>query len=315
MKNILFNRKFRISATLLYSAALITLVGSCSRESDRADAYGNFEATEITISAESKGKLLFFNVSEGQKLNIGDTIGLIDTATLALTREQALIQKEIIASKASTVLSQINVLEEQKKSLLTEKSRIENLLADSAAPAKLLDEIVGRINVIESQMKTVRTQNQSVLDECKAVDVQYKIIEDQLSRCYIINPVDGTVLTKFAEPDEIVIPGKSLYRIADISELELRAFISGEYLSSVLLGQEVTVRIDAPGDSLISLKGIISWISPNAEFTPKIIQTKEERVNLVYAIKAKVKNDGRIKIGMPGEILFSNNEELSDNGE
>jgi HlyD family secretion protein len=274
------------------------------KNNEKADGYGNFEATEITVSAENSGKLMKFNVEEGQILKKDDYVGFIDTIPLSLKRDQLLASKAIVYSKSGSVLSQKNVLNAQLKTAAINKNRIENLIRENAGTQKQLDDINGEINVIQKQIKSVESQNSPVIDELESIDVQLKQVEDLLQKSNIINPVNGTVLTKYAEVNELTSFGKPLYKIADLSTMELRVYVSETQLSNIKIGQEVTVKIDA-GDAMKNFQGIITWIASEAEFTPKIIQTKEERVNLVYAIKLSVKNDGSLKIGMPAEMWIS----------
>ncbi|WP_299054307.1 HlyD family efflux transporter periplasmic adaptor subunit [uncultured Polaribacter sp.] len=274
---------------------------SCENENGRADGYGNFEATEITISAESSGKLVQFSVSEGDQLKKDQFVGFIDTIQLALKREQLIVSKSLISSKSKGVLSQISVLKSRQKTAEINKKRIENLIRDNAATQKQLDDISGVIDVLVNQVKSVELQNLPVVNELKSIDVQLKQVEDKIQKSKIINPLNGTVLTKYIEPNEIAAFGKPLYKIADLSTMQLRVFISETYLPEIKIGKKVTIKIDAH-EEMKSFDGIISWVSKEAEFTPKIIQTKEERVALVYAVKVNVINDGSLKIGMPAEM-------------
>lgn len=283
-----------------------TTLFSCSDSNGKADGYGNFEATEITVSAENTGKLMQLEVSEGDQIMKDKFIGYIDTIPLALKREQLEVSKAVISSKSKGVLSQINVLNAQLKTANTNKERTENLIKDNAGTQKQLDDIQGEINVIKNQIRSVEIQNAPVVNELKSIDVQLKQIDDQIQKSKIINPINGTVLTKYAEPNEITVFGKPLYKIADLSIMQLRVYISETQLANIKIGQEVTVKID-DADTMKSYKGKISWIASEAEFTPKIIQTKEERVALVYAVKVDVVNDGSLKIGMPAEMWVTNN--------
>ncbi|MDP3311774.1 HlyD family secretion protein [Lutibacter sp.] len=276
---------------------------SCSNN-DKADGYGNFEAIETTISAESNGKLILFTVEEGKTLKKGEQIGLIDTIQLSLKKEQLLVSKNTITSKSKGVLSQISVLKAQLKSAIISKTRIQNLIKENAGTQQQLDDIDGKIDVLNNQIRSVEIQNSPVVNELKSIDIQIQQIEDQLQKSNIINPVNGTILVKYAEPNEITSFGKPLYKIADLSTLQVRVYVSEKQLSSIKIGEEVTVKIDAT-EAMKSYTGTISWISSEAEFTPKIIQTKEERVNLVYAVKIDVKNDGSLKIGMPAEMWIT----------
>jgi len=278
---------------------------SCNDSNVKADGYGNFEATEITISAENNGKLMQFDVNEGDVLEKNQFIGYIDTIPLALKREQLQVSKAVINSKSKGVLSQINVLNAKLKTANTNKIRIENLIKDNAGTQKQLDDVQGEIDVVKQQVKSVEIQNAPVVNELKSIDVQLKQIDDQIQKSKIINPVYGTVLTKYAEPNEITAFSKPLYKIANLKTMQLRVYVSETQLAHIKIGQEVTVKID-DADTMKSYKGSISWIASEAEFTPKIIQTKEERVALVYAVKINVANDGSLKIGMPAELWIEN---------
>ena len=299
------------SSIFLFLAAF-TLT-ACQENGETADAYGNFEAQEVIVSAEGNGQLLQFDVEEGQELQPGQFIGLIDTTQLHLKRQQLLASIQAITGKTQEVQPQIDVLLEQKQNLAREEKRLKALVADNAATPKQLDDIQGQIEVVDKQIEAARSQNKdlnkSILAEIAPLQAQINLVSDQIRRCYISNPIEGTVLLKLAEPHEIVATGKPLYTIAGIDELELRAYISGEQLPHIQIGQQVEVQIDRDKETNRSLTGAISWISDKAEFTPKTIQTKEERVNLVYAFKVKVKNDGSLKIGMPGEVVLPGKEE------
>ena len=277
---------------------------SCNSDTNKADGYGNFEATETTISAENNGKLIQFTVEEGKTLQKGEKVGHIDTIQLALKKELLIVSKNVIFSKSKGVLSQISVLKAQLKTANISKTRIENLLKENAGTQKQLDDINGKIDVINQQIKSIEIQNLPIVNELKNIDVQLKQVEDQLKKSVITNPVNGTILVKYTEPNEITSFGKPLYKIADLSTMQLRVYVSETQLSSIKIGQEVTVKIDQ-NEAMKNYTGTISWIASEAEFTPKIIQTKEERVNLVYAVKIDVKNDESLKIGMPAEMWIN----------
>lgn len=283
--------------TLLITASLI----SCNKDNEKADGYGNFEATEVTISAEANGKLISFSVEEGNILEAKTKVGLIDTTQLYLNKQQLIATKNTISSKSKNVLSQNSVLQEQLKTTLIEQKRIQNMFAENAATQRQVDEINGKVNVLKEQIKSVGTQNAPIANEAQSIDVQIEKINDQIQKSNIINPIKGTVLAKYAEPNEVTAFGKPLYKIADISEMTLRVYVSETQLPQLKIGQKVNIKIDS-GTEMKSYSGTISWISSSAEFTPKVIQTKEERVNLVYAVKVTVKNDGSLKIGMPAEM-------------
>ncbi len=285
---------------LITFIVLINLV-ACNTQNDKADGYGNFEATEVTISAEANGKINYLQVEEGVTLEPNTQVGLIDTTQLYLSKQQLIASKGTIASKSQNVLSQTAVLNEQLKTTLTEQKRIQNMFAENAATKRQVDEINGKVNVLHEQIKSIKTQDAPISNEQKSIDVQIKKINDQIEKSKILNPFKGTVLAKYTEPNEITSFGKPLYKIADISEMTLRVYISEKQLNQIKVGQKVTVKIDTE-DKMKSFPGTVSWIASSAEFTPKIIQTKEERANLVYAVKVKVKNDGSLKIGMPAEM-------------
>lgn len=292
--------KEKILILLMLMAGIV----SCNKEKS-ADAYGNFEAIETMVSAQSNGQIIWLKAEEGALLRQGDTIGIIDTTDLFLKKLQLIAQRSAIASKRGNLNAQASVFEQQKKNLLTDKKRIENLLKEQAATPKQMDDITGAIAVIERQVSAVQSQQVNLVDELKAIDAQIAQVRQSVNRCYIINPVDGTVLSRLAETGEITAFGKPLYKISDLTVMELRVYISGNMLSSVKTGQEAKILIDGP-DKMLEYRGSVTWISPSAEFTPKIIQTRDERVNLVYAVKLKVPNDGSLKIAMPAEVYFIN---------
>ena len=297
--------KLKYSVLLIVTASTLL---SCGNGNGKADGYGNFEATEITVSSENNGKLMVFNVEEGQQIKKEAFIGYIDTIPLGLKREQLLVSKQVTVSKSKSVLSQISVLKARLSTAKKNQVRIENLIKDNAATQKQLDDINGEINVINQQILSIETQNAPIINELKNIDVQIKQVEDQINKSKIINPIDGTVLVKYAEPNEITSFGKPLYKIADLNTMQLRVYVSETQLESIKIGQKVTVKVDNNTD-LKSYNGTITWIASEAEFTPKVIQTKEERVALVYAVKIDVKNDGGLKIGMPAEMWLNHDSE------
>ncbi|GGG98391.1 membrane protein [Polaribacter pacificus] len=286
--------------------SLITSLFSCTNSNEKADGYGNFEATEITISAESNGKIMQFDLEEGDLLDKGAFIGYIDTIQLVYNQYVLEVSKSLASSKSKGVLSQINVLKAKLKTANINKTRVENLIEDNAATQKQLDDLQGEINVLEQQIKSIEVQNTPVINELKSLDIQLKKNLDQIQKSKIINPVQGTVLTKYAEANEVTSFGKPLYKIADLKSMQLRVYVSETQLANIKIGQEVSVKIDQ-AENMKTFKGTIRWIASEAEFTPKIIQTKEERVALVYGVKIAVQNDGSLKIGMPAEMWINNN--------
>ena len=293
---------------IYFIIALFLALGACNEQTELSDAYGNFESTEVIISAEAPGRIMEFNIEEGQKLAAGTSLGYIDTLALSLQRDQLKTKITAVLSQIKNVNSQKAVQHQQLDNLMIDKERVKKLLNDGASTQKQLDDVVGAIRVIEKQMESFDVQKRMIIDEVETIKVQIKLVEDNIRKCYIVNPVDGTVLTKYVEENEVATPGRPLYKIANLSQLELKVYISGVQLPQVKIGQTVEVLIDKDINTNRSLEGVVSWISQQAEFTPKIVQTKEERVNLVYAMKVVVKNDGSLKIGMPGEVNFTNKE-------
>jgi HlyD family secretion protein len=285
-------------------AILPLLIASCGSGNNISDAYGNFEATEILTGAEVQGQVVKFSIVEGQHLKNNEVVGIIDSVPNYLRKLQLIAQTQATKAKLDQVHAQIQVLDEQKKTLLIDQARIKKLVASNAAPSKQLDDINGQVDVINSQIVSTKVQNIAINSEIQALQYQVAQVNDQLSKSLIRSPVDGTILEKYVEQGEIVVPGKVLFKIANLSVLRLRIYVSGAQLPNIKLGQKVSVFVDKSESENRKLEGTISWISQQAEFTPKIIQTKDERVNLVYAVKVDVVNDGSIKIGMPGEVKF-----------
>jgi len=303
---------FRYQKNVLFSSLIIAssvMLWSCDGNNDLSDAYGNFEAVEVIVSSMGQGTILKLDISEGQPLQEGQLMGWIDTTDLVLRKEQMQRQRSSISSRIANVNAQIKVQEQQMKNTIIDQKRIQKLFAEGAATQKQLDDINGAVDLISEQISATRTQKQGINDEIAAMDMQIRQVEEMISDCYVINPLNGTVLVKLAEEGEVASFGKPLYKIADLDILKLKVYVSGAQLPSVRLGQTVQVLIDQDKNSNKAMEGTVSWISESAEFTPKTIQTKEERVNLVYAVKVDVKNDGSLKIGMPGEVNFvhSNN--------
>ncbi len=285
---------------ILISATAI----ACSNNDDKADAYGNFEATEVMVSAMAQGEILSLILEEGQQIESGADLGLIDTIDLSLKKQQLIMSKDAVYTGLITIQAQLEVQQQQKKNMLVDKDRIDKLFKDGAATQKQVDDINGAIDLINAQITATNAQKARIQAEAGTIDAQIDQVLEGLDKCQIINPVNGTVLTKYAEAGEVAVMGKPLYKIADLSEMKLKVYVSGDQLPHIKLGQEVEVQIDNTKKENSSMSGVISWISSSAEFTPKTIQTKDERVNLVYAVKILVKNDGALKIGMPGQVNF-----------
>jgi HlyD family secretion protein len=290
--------------TLLFLSLALMVQISCTDRNNLSDAYGNFEVDEVIISSEANGRLILFLATEGKALGENELVAIIDTTNLSLQRHQLQAQSRAVASKIENIEAQIKVQEQQKKNLLVDRKRVKNLMKDGAATQKQLDDINGAIELVDSQIASIKTQYTSVKTELEVVKTQVAQVEESVSKCRISNPLKGIVLEKYAEQNEVTTFGRPLYKIADMNEMILRVYVSGAQLPGIQLGQQVEVLIDEDEKENRSLQGEVSWISETAEFTPKIIQTKEERVNMVYAVKIRVKNDGSLKIGMPGEANF-----------
>lgn len=293
------------SILIFLLAALLT---SCKSSDIESDASGTFEAEETIISSEASGVIRDLSLEEGEVLKAGETVGYIDSTQLILKRKQLESQIRAVISRSPDKKAQLAALEEQLKQAQYEKSRIEKLLAGGAATQKQYDDINAQVSILRSQLNATSSSlnitSGSLSEESLPLKVQIEQIEDQLSKCRLINPVNGTVLSQYVRKNEMVTVGKPLYKIADLRSLTLKAFITGDQLSSIKLNQQVKVLIDKGKDDFKEYTGTVEWISDKAEFTPKTIQTKEERANLVYAVKIAVPNDGYLKIGMYGEVLF-----------
>ena len=290
---------------------LTFFVISCQNKIEKSDAFGNFETEPIIVSAESAGKILLFNIEKGQKVDPSTISAIIDTVQIKLQLLQIDAKKAAISSREQTTQSQIEVFKEQKKNLEINKSRISKMKKDGAATQKQLDDINGQVNIIDKQILSTKTQFTAISKEIEVLNTHAEMLSDQLKRCSIKPPITGIILETYAKQGELTAPGKPLYKLANLDELTLKVYVSGAQLSSIKIGQPVEVLIDKSETKNQSLSGLIIWISSEAEFTPKIIQTKEERVKLVYAVKVSVKNDGSLKIGMPGEVNFKASPDLS----
>jgi HlyD family secretion protein len=289
---------------ILITAAILLALFSCSSNKDKPDAYGTFEATEVTVSSQANGKILFLKVEEGQVIDSGVLVGVVDTMDLVLKKSQVKEQQLATAARRDDLAAQIDVLEQNKKNVMVDQARVERMLKDGAATQKQIDDIHASLSMIDKQIASVRSQYSSLEAQISTFTKQADQIDKSIADAHIVNPIKGTVLTKFAEPNEVTTFGKPVYKIADLTSLDLRVYVSGAQLPYIKIGQTVEVRYDRDENTNNKTEGIVTWISETAEFTPKTIQTKEERVNLVYAAKVRVKNDGTLKIGMPGEIRF-----------
>lgn len=296
----------------IYNYILITCIAigtiACNKNENTFDASGSFEAIETMISSEVSGTLKVFKLEEGQSIDSGATIGYVDSTQLYLKKKQLISQISAIRSRTPDIGIQISILQEQLNTAYREQQRISNILKAGAGTAKQLDDINSTIATIKKQINaqtsSLEISKEGLNKDAAALQIQIEQINDQLAKCKIINPVNGVVLTKYVEANEMVVPGKVLYKIADLSTLILRAYISSDQLPNIKLNQTVKVNTDDGKGGFTQTEGILIWINDKAEFTPKTIQTKNERANMVYAVKVKVKNDGRYKIGMYGEINF-----------
>jgi HlyD family secretion protein len=291
---------------LFITIAAIAL--SCSDTKNEFDATGTFEAVETIIPAEAGGIIKDLNVEEGNSLKEGQVVGYIDTIQLSLKRDQLVAQIKATQSKKPDINSQLDVYREELKQAKTDQQRMQNLVKADAATRKQLEDATTKVAVIQKQITALQKQldisTTGIDDETQTLKVQVSQIKDQLSKSKITNKINGTVSTKYAEVGEMATIGKPLYKMADLSTILLRVYITGDQLPAVKLNDKVKVFVDATNKTYKEYEGTIEWISDKAEFTPKTIQTKDERANLVYAVKIRVKNDGLLKIGMYGEIKF-----------
>ena len=284
-------------------AAIIAV--SCSNESDY-DAQGTFEATEVVISAEGTGRILNFDIVEGEAIEANSKVGDIDSLQLHLQREQLKAQQVALLSSRPDKEKQVASLRSQIAKQRAELQRVENMLRDGAATTKQRDDIEAQIDILEGQLSatlsTIDNNTSTINENAAALEAQIAALDDRIAKCRISSAVGGTVLVKYAEEGEFTTVGKPLMKVANLEDIYLRAYFTSDQLSKVNLGDEVTVTANFGGDERYDYKGRVAWISAESEFTPKSIQTKDSRANLVYAVKIAVKNDGRLKIGLAGEV-------------
>lgn len=280
------------------------LLAGCRDRSGEADAYGTFEATEVTVSAETSGRILKFPATEGTEVAEGEVIALTDTTLFHLQRNEIIAGMNGIRTKISSINAQNEILRQQMENLDVNVKRIENMMKDDAATRKQYDDLTGQVAVIEKQIAANNTQKASVAAELSVYESKKATLNEQLSRSLVRSPLKGTVIEKYAEAGELAVAGRPLVKIADLSVMKLKVYVSGAQLGGLKAGSDCTVRIDEGEKGFKTFPGRISYISGKAEFTPKIIQTKEERVTLVYAVTIDVTNDGTLKSGMPGEAIF-----------
>ena len=292
-----------MKTTPIFIISALTLYG-CSNNSDEADAYGNFEATEVIVSAETNGRILTFDVTEGTDIEAGAEIALIDTTLFHLQKAEIDAGMKGVRTRISSINAQNDILTQQIENLKVNISRIEKMLKDDAATKKQYDDLTGQVAVLEKQIAANNTQKVSIAAEISVYESKKATLNEQIVRSIIKSPINGTIVEKYAEAGEFTAAGRPLLKIADLSLMKLTVYVSGGQLGGIKLGQECTIRVDEGKKSYVSFPGTISYISAKAEFTPKIIQTKEERVTHVYAVTIEVMNDGTMKLGMPGEAIF-----------
>lgn len=284
------------------------LLAACGTGNGKFDATGTFESEEIIVSSEAMGKLVKFDVEEGSLLKQNQLAGVVDTLQLYLKKKQLEASINAILSKQPDIATQLAAIEEQIKTATTEKKRIENLVKSNAATTKQLDDISAQLDLLNKQFNAAKSNltiiRQGLQSETYPLRIQIEQLQDQINKSKIINPISGTVLTRYSKQNEFTSVGKALYKIADLSQMTLRAYVNGDQLGQIKLGQKVNVFVDKGDGAQKEMKGEIYWVSSKAEFTPKTIQTKDERAILVYAVKINVVNDGYLKIGMYGEVKF-----------
>lgn len=298
------NQKMLPARFVITILTVMMISASCSNKNGETDAYGNFEADEVIISAQAQGEILSVEVAEGSNVEKGQLICTIDSTLPMIKQAQLLAQQSVINARLKNLAAQLRVQEEQRINLAREVERTEKLFMDHAATQQQFDEITGKLKVLDLQTEAIRSQKSIIQGEKLVLSAQLDELANTLAKCHVISPIKGTVLEQYVESGELVNPGKNLIKLANVEEMELRVYISGSQLSSIAIGDSATIFIDSKDESLELMRGTVSWIASQVEFTPKIIQTREERINMVYAVKIRVRNEGRLKIGMPGEVAF-----------
>ena len=297
------------SRHLLGLCSLLALFSACGNGAPKYDVTGTFETTEVLVSAEASGRLLYFDIEEGMLLKAGEEVGVVDTVQLYLKKLQLEASIKSVEEQRPDILKQVAATKEQISAAQRERNRVANLLKVGAANQKQLDDAEDQLEVLRKQLvaqnSTLSNSHQSLTWQSSSVGIQVAQVEDQLKKCHIASPITGTVLAKYAEAGELTAMGTPLFKVADTEQMYLRAYITSEQLSQVKLGQKVTVFSDYGTDEHKQYPGVVTWISDTSEFTPKTILTKNERANLVYAVKIAVHNDGLLKRGMYGGVEFS----------
>jgi len=294
----------RTLSAIRYPLSVLAMVAACNR-GDKPDAFGNFEATEVVVSSQATGQLLSFTPTEGQRLAAGVDVALVDTMQLALERDHVIAQREATGARMAEVNRQIGVLEVQRQIAERTYERTRRLFAQQAATAQQLDQAERDYRVLVAQIEAARAQQQSVAKEVASTDARVAQIRDRIAKSRVTNPQAGTVLTTYAKTGEVVQAGQPLYKIAQLDTLILRAYVTERQLTSVRLGAPVQVRVDRGDGDLLTVPGVVTWVSSKAEFTPTPVQTRDERADLVYAVKVRVVNrSGALKIGMPADLAL-----------
>ena len=298
----------RIILAFLHFIIFTLFFVACTSSDKEYDATGVFEATEVTVAAEQSGALMMFDVNEGDEIALGKEVGLIDTTQIWLKIQQAGATKAVYQSQKPDMGKQIAATRQQLVKARQDQQRYKELVADGAAPSKLLDDATNQVQVLQKQLdaqiSSLNTQLSTLNSQLSTVDVQVSQLMDQLQKCHITTPIKGTVLEKFVERGEFVAVGKPLFKMADTQQMFIRAYVTSAQLKDIKIGQKVKVFADYGDGQKKEYEGTVSWISSRSEFTPKTIQTDDERADLVYAIKVAIKNDGYVKIGMYGEVSF-----------
>ena len=293
---------------LIIMTAGLAVLASCGSNEKEYDATGTFEATEVTIAAEQSGALMKFDVNEGDEIVFGKEVGLIDTTQIWLKIQQAGATKEVYQSQKPDTEKQIAATRQQLAKARQDQQRYKELVADGAAPSKMLDDATNQVQVLQKQLdaqiSTLSTQLSTLNSQLSTVDVQMRQLQDQLRKCHIAAPIKGTVLEKYVEKGEFVAVGKPLFKMADTEQMYIRAYVTSAQLQNIKVGQKAKVFTDYGDGQKKEYEGTVSWISSRSEFTPKTILTDDERADLVYALKVAIKNDGYVKIGMYGEVKF-----------
>ena len=297
-----------MKATKWMTAGALLMLASCGNKEKAYDATGVFEATETTVFAEQSGALMTFDVNEGDVIAQGHEVGLIDTTQIWLKIQQAGATKTVYQSQKPDMEKQIAAPRQQLAKARQDQQRYKELVADGAAPSKMLDDATNQVAVLQKQLdaqiSALNTQLSTLNSQLTTVDVQVDQLRDQLQKCHVSAPISGTVLEKYVERGEFVTTGKPLFKIADTDHMFIRAYVTSAQLKDIKVGQKAKVFADYGDGQKKEYDGIVSWISSRSEFTPKTILTDDERADLVYALKVAIRNDGYVKIGMYGEVKF-----------